>query len=79
MNDIILPIAGGAILLIGMAYVIKAIIKIALFAIGGMALFLGILQYEGWITVNWRMIEYQSQIAMNELLSFLNHAGTQIH
>jgi len=58
------PLAGGGLLGFAAGFFLKKMLKLAIIAIGGIALLLGFLEYHRWITVNWVTVENQTQSFM---------------
>ena len=55
----VLPLAGGGFLGFLTGYTLKKIMKLAFIALGLIALLLGYLENQKWISVNWGIIESQ--------------------
>jgi len=54
------PLVGGGAIGFGTGYILKKLMKLAFIALGGIALLLGYLQYEKWISVNWGIVENET-------------------
>jgi len=54
------PLVGG----FGVGYLLKKLIKLAFIALGLIALLLGYLEYQKWISVNWVTVENQTSALM---------------
>jgi uncharacterized membrane protein (Fun14 family) len=65
------PLVGGGLLGAGVGYLLKKLLKLAIIAIGAIALLLGYLEFSKWISVNWLTVENQTQ-------SIMSHAANKI-
>jgi uncharacterized membrane protein (Fun14 family) len=59
-----MPLGGGAILGFASGYALKEIAKFIALALGVLALLLGFLEYQRWISVNWITVENQTSSLM---------------
>ena len=69
MTDLIVsffPLIGGGVLGFGVGYLLKKLLKVAVIVIGAVALLIGYLEYQRWVTVNWTTVENQSSILMTQ-------------
>jgi uncharacterized membrane protein (Fun14 family) len=51
------PLIGGGLLGVGVRYLLKKLLKLAILVIGGITLLLGYLECQKIISVNWIMVE----------------------
>ena len=58
------PLVGGGAIGFGIGYIIKKLMKLAFIALGLLALLLGYLEYQRWISVNWAVVENQTSTLM---------------
>ena len=65
------PLVGGGALGFGCGYVIKNLLKLAFLILGGIALLLGYLEYQKWISVDWMTVE-------NQTSTIMSHAANKI-
>jgi uncharacterized membrane protein (Fun14 family) len=76
------PLVGGGTIGFGVGYIIKKLMKLALIALGLLALLLGYLEYSRWITVNWTIAENQSSAFMTHMVNKISvitqHMGHEI-
>jgi uncharacterized membrane protein (Fun14 family) len=63
------PLVGGGLLGFATGLAIKKIVKLAFIAVGLLALLLGYLEYQRWITVNWSVAENQSSAFMTHVVN----------
>jgi uncharacterized membrane protein (Fun14 family) len=76
------PLVGGGLLGFATGLAIKKIMKLAFIALGLLALLLGCLEYQRWITVNWTIAENQSSAfvthVLNKISVITQHMGHEI-
>ena len=76
------PLIGGGGIGFGVGYLLKKLIKLAFIALGLIALLLGYLEYQRWITVNWMVAENQTSIfmthAVNKLLAVTQNMNHEV-
>ena|SRR5215831_1422803 len=60
------PLIGGGAIGFGVGYLLKKLIKLAFIALGLIALLLGYLEYQKWISVNWVTVENQTSAIMTQ-------------
>ena len=65
------PLVGGAAIGYGTGYLLKKLLKLAFLILGGIALLLGYLEYQKWISVNWMTVESQTS-------TIVSHAANKI-
>jgi uncharacterized membrane protein (Fun14 family) len=59
------PLVGGGVIGFGLGYLLKKLIKLAFIAVGLIALLLGFLEFQKWISVNWLTVENQTSTLMS--------------
>jgi uncharacterized membrane protein (Fun14 family) len=62
----LMPLAGGGLLGFAAGWALKKVAKLAFIALGLLVLLIGYLEYQKWISVNWVVVENQTQ-TMNEM------------
>jgi uncharacterized membrane protein (Fun14 family) len=76
------PLVGGGAIGFGMGYLLKKLIKLAFIALGLIALLLGYLEYQKWISVNWITVENQTSVMMthaaNKIATITQHMNHEI-
>jgi uncharacterized membrane protein (Fun14 family) len=76
------PLIGGGAIGFGSGYLLKKLIKFVFIALGSIALLLGYLEYQKWISVNWMVTENQTQTLMthaaNKLYTITQHMNHEI-
>jgi uncharacterized membrane protein (Fun14 family) len=60
------PLVGGGAIGFGLVYLLKKLIKLAFIALGLIALLLGYLEYQKWISVNWVTVENHTSTIMTQ-------------
>jgi len=60
----LMPLAGGGLLGFGVGYLLKKLLKIGIIVIGAIALLIGYLEYQKWISVNWLVVEHETSNMM---------------
>ena len=60
------PLVGGGAIGFGTGYLLKKLMKLAFIALGALALLLGYLEYQRWISVNWIIVEHQTSTMMTQ-------------
>jgi len=58
------PFVGGAAIGFGTGYLLKKLMKLAFIFLGAVALLLGYLEMQKWISVNWVIVENQTSTMM---------------
>ena len=75
------PLIGGGAIGFGVGYLLK-LIKLAFIALGLIALLLGYLEYQKWISVNWVTVENQTSVLMthaaNKIATITQHMNHEI-
>lgn len=59
-----IPLLGGGLLGVAAGYALKKIAKFVILGLGLIALILGYLEFEKWISVNWTVVENQTSTLM---------------
>ena len=76
------PLIGGGAIGFGVGYLLKKLIKLAFIALGLIALLLGYLEYQKWISVNWVTVENQTSVLMthaaNKIATITQHMNHEI-
>jgi uncharacterized membrane protein (Fun14 family) len=76
------PLIGGGILGLAASYALKKIMKLAFIGLGLLALLLGYLSYQHWISVNWVTVEHQTSTLMthaaNKITTVTQNMGHEI-
>ncbi|HXP48309.1 MAG TPA: FUN14 domain-containing protein [Bacteroidia bacterium] len=76
------PLVGGGAIGFGVGYLLKNLIKLAFIALGLIALLLGYLEYQKWISVNWVTVENQTSVLMthaaNKIATITQHMNHEI-
>jgi uncharacterized membrane protein (Fun14 family) len=76
------PLIGGGAIGFGVGYLLKKLIKLAFIALGLIALLLGYLEYQKWISVNWVTVESQTSVLMthaaNKIATITQHMNHEI-
>jgi len=73
-----IPLVGGAVIGLGVGYLLKKIAKLAIIALGAIVLFLKLLEYHKWINVNWATVEDQTQSMMTNATHTLTQVTQQM-
>ena len=60
------PLVGGGAIGFRTGYILKKLIKLAFIALGAVALLLGYLEYQKWISVNWGIVENQTSTMVTQ-------------
>lgn len=60
-----MPLLGGGLFGIAAGYALKKIAKFVMLGLGILALILGYLEYQKWISVNWHIVENQTSTLMS--------------
>lgn len=58
------PLIGGGLIGFATGYAMKKITKFVIIGLGLLALLLGYLEYQKWISINWTVVENQTSILM---------------
>ena len=74
-----MPLAGGGLLGLGVGYLLKKIAKLAIIALGAIALFLGYLEYQKIISVSWSILESKMQSMMTNATHTLTQVTKQMN
>jgi uncharacterized membrane protein (Fun14 family) len=76
------PLVGAGPIGFGVGYLLKKLIKLAFIALGLIALLLGYLEYQKWISVNWVTVENQMSVMMthaaNKIATITQHMNHEI-
>lgn len=60
-----MPLLGGGLLGVAAGYALKKIAKFVILGLGLIALILGYLEFQKWISVNWTVVENQTSTLMS--------------
>ncbi|MGC2570237.1 MAG: FUN14 domain-containing protein [Candidatus Nitrosopolaris sp.] len=60
------PLAGGGALGFAVGYALKKVIKFVIVGLGLVALLIGYLENQNWISANWTVIENQTSTMMTQ-------------
>jgi uncharacterized membrane protein (Fun14 family) len=61
-----IPLMGGGVIGFAVGYALKKIAKIIIIGLGLVALLIGYLEYQKWISANWTVIENQTSTMMTQ-------------